>query len=179
MDLDLISLGRGVLESEASCVSFLQSFSIVPQTKTCVCGSEMRMIDVKHRSGNEKCSLAFSLVPDRRATALIPITQDNVALSSTIVTDEWSAYNGLTSAGYSHLTVNRTKNYKDPVSGYHTQGIERAWQDAKAWLNRAKYPTHLIQSHLDLLSWKKRHKNSDDGLLAEFLRDVRKYYVEE
>lgn len=120
----------------------------------------------------------FILVDDRRRSTLIPIIEDHVEVGSTIVTDEWAAYNGLEKAGFLHYTVNHSQNYVDPITGYHTQGVERAWKDAKSWLRRAKYPTHLIQSHLDFLSWKKKHQNSQGSLLDAFLLEVRKYYVE-
>ena len=124
------------------------------------------------------CNVRFIVIPDRRSVTILPIIQSIVEPGSVIVTDEWAAYGCLTEAGYEHHTVNHTENYVDPVSGYHTQGIERAWVDAKAWLKRSRYPSHLIQSHLDELSWRKMHDSNPDGVLFAFFVDVAKYYTE-
>ena len=56
------------------------------------------------------------------------------------------------------------KDYVDPVTGAHTQAIERSWLDAKtAILKRMRGVGHqLFQSHLDYFCWKVMRKNSND-----------------
>ena len=49
---------------------------------------------------------------DRRdAATMIPIIQQNVEPGSTVITDGWSAYQGLRSAGYTHYVVEHKKAF--------------------------------------------------------------------
>ena len=73
------------------------------------------------------------------------------------------------------MTVNHSENYVDPHTGYHTQGIERAWVEGKAWLKRVRRPNHQMQSHLDEISYRKLRKEVQHSLLSEFLIDIGKH----
>ena len=74
-------------------------------------------------------------VPRRDAETLIPIVEQKVAPGSQIKTDSWRPYNKLDHLGrvspYGHESVNHSENYVDPVTGAHTQNIERLWRDFK------------------------------------------------
>lgn len=74
-------------------------------------------------------------VPRRDAPTLIPIIQEKVAPGSQINTDSWRSYGKLDHLGkvspYAHETVNHSENYVDPITGAHTQNIERLWRDFK------------------------------------------------
>lgn len=121
----------------------------------------------------------FFVVKDRKAETLTSIILGVVQPGSVIVTDEWKGYAHLTRAGFQHYTVNHSKNFVDPTTGYHTQNIERHWVDSKAWLKRARRPSHLMQSHLDEVSYRKLRRDAKYSLLTEFLIDVGKYYRED
>ena len=41
------------------------------------------------------------------------------------------------------------------MNGTHTQGIERAWIDAKALYKRSRGNRKLLQGHLDEAAWRK------------------------
>ena len=71
----------------------------------------------------------FFVVEDRKGSTLMELITENVEEGSHIVTDEWRGYSRSTERGYTHHTVNHSRNYVDPESGYHTQNVERAWQD--------------------------------------------------
>lgn len=58
----------------------------------------------------------FVVVPDRRATTLVPIIQRYVAPGSTITTDGWRSYRSL-GGTYIHRVVNHSLNFVDPVTG--------------------------------------------------------------
>ncbi|KAK7926238.1 hypothetical protein WMY93_008548 [Mugilogobius chulae] len=52
--------------------------------------------------------------------------------------DEWRAYRVLPELGYNHFTVNHSQWYVDPVTGTHTQHIERAWRKIKEQISKTK-----------------------------------------
>ena len=118
----------------------------------------------------------FIVISNRSATTLIPIIKRYVAKESVIITDEWGAYNALSANGFTHFTVCHKDNYVDPDTGYHTQGIERAWVDAKYWIKRSRYPSHHLQAHLDEVAWRKMNSTHSGGLLEAFFEDVARYY---
>ena len=69
----------------------------------------------------------------RSAAVLLPLIQRNVLPGSIVHTDQWAAYNQLTFAatGYTHLTVNHSVNFVDPLSGCHTNTQEGLWHHVK------------------------------------------------
>ena len=73
-------------------------------------------------------------VPNRRAETLMPIIVDSISPGTTIISDQWRAYNNIRNLNnnYVHLTVNHSLNFVDPVTGAHTQKKERNWNGAKA-----------------------------------------------
>ena len=52
---------------------------------------------------------------------------------SIIHTDGWKAYNNIPtlSGGYTHMVVNHSKNFVNPLTGAHTQNVERMWREVK------------------------------------------------
>lgn len=50
-----------------------------------------------------------------------------VAEGSIIVTDCWAGYRNLESLGMTHMTVNHSTNFVDPITGANTQLIECTW----------------------------------------------------
>ena len=46
-------------------------------------------------------------------------------------TDQWPSYNGLTAAGYTHLTVNHDIQFVNPLTGVHTNTQEGLWHNVK------------------------------------------------
>ena len=93
--------------------------------------------------------------------------------------DEWPAYNNLNAIGYHHLIVNHQQHYMDPVTGAHTQAIQRLWLHAKTMILKKKkmrgVGSELFQSHLDHFCLKMMRKDSDD-LFVSFLNDLISVY---
>lgn len=114
----------------------------------------------------------FYVVGDRSGDTLLPLVQENVVQDSTVVSDEWAGYNRLADKGYIHETVNHSKNYVNPETGFHTQAIERVWKEAKFWLQRARHAGPYLQNHLDEVSWRCLRRNHPNGLFGAFLEDV-------
>ena len=97
---------------------------------------------------------------------------------SIIWTDSFTSYNCLSDNGFIHESVNHRENYVDPVTGAHTQGVERAWLDSKAWYRASRGNRTLLQSHLDESAWRQlRSPERDAGsLFTAFLRDIGKCF---
>lgn len=73
----------------------------------------------------------FIAVNYRKAATLLPLIQDHVVQGSLIWTDQWDSYSRLEDLSYVHSTVNHRANFVDPLTGAHTQGVERARKDEK------------------------------------------------
>ena len=92
-------------------------------------------------------------VPNRNAATLIPLIQKYIAPNTTIHSDCWKAYRGISALpeNYTHLTVNHSKNFVDPVTGSHTQNIERMWRELKRvrrryeGINRRDIDEHIAE----------------------------------
>ena len=68
---------------------------------------------------------SFMVEVDKRdAAMLLPIIQRYIRPGSVVYSDEWRAYSQLQHNGYDHRAVNRSRNFIDPATGAHTQGIE-------------------------------------------------------
>lgn len=101
-------------------------------------------------------------VPDRTAETLKAAMLSHVLPGTTVISDCWKAYFNLAEWGYKHQTVNHSKNFVDPVTGAHTQTIERQWKNAKDQ-NRRRNGTHrhTLDSHLSEYLWRSSLKGKD------------------
>lgn len=74
------------------------------------------------------------VVSDTKGSTLKPIIASNVELGSTIHTDEYRPYNGLSAMGYEHKRCNHgTKQYA--VDNSHVNTLEGFWSRLKASIN--------------------------------------------
>jgi len=120
----------------------------------------------------------YFYVERRDKDTLLPIIKRECEGGSVIHSDEWPSYRCLTSEGFIHETVNHQENYVDPLTGAHTQGVERSWLDAKISILKKKrgVPIHMLQSHLDQYCWKMWRKSQPDLFIA-FLEDMRATFI--
>jgi transposase-like protein len=114
-------------------------------------------------------------VPNRAAATLVPIIETYIKPGTTIMSDEWKAYDKLGEVGYNHLTVNHSLNFVDPLSGAHTQRVENMWKNAKM-RNKKHCGTaqSMIDSYLCEFMWRQRHKNVD--MFKCILRDINLFW---
>jgi transposase-like protein len=125
--------------------------------------------------GNGKCCF-FVVVDDRSKDSLIPLIQSRILPGSKIYSDCWSSYACLSSLGYEHYTVNHSENFKDPVTGAHTNSIEGTWQKIKHGVTFPRFGVkkeHLA-SYLAEYHW--RCMFGDEELWNAFLRCMKKVY---
>ena len=102
------------------------------------------------------------IVDQRDAATLLPIIQRHTKPGTEIWSDEWAAYNNATSLPNisSHSTVNHSLNFRDPVTGVHTNNIKSYWNRVKTKLKRMRgCHRHQLPSYLDEFMWFERHGN--------------------
>ena len=75
--------------------------------------------------GTLRCFLERIFGPRSREN-LLTILQKWILPGSVIVSDTWMAYIDL-DKHFEHYTVNHSRNFVDPITGQHTQGIESVW----------------------------------------------------
>jgi transposase-like protein len=80
---------------------------------------------VERCSNSTRCCLIP--VASRDQDTLLPIISKFVAPRTVILSDCWKGYNGLEELGYTHMTVNHSKHFADPITGVNTNTIESLW----------------------------------------------------
>lgn len=113
-------------------------------------------------------------VPDRTAATLMPIITANILPGTTVISDQWRAYNAIgTLPGLNHLTVNHSVNFVDPTTGANTQKIERSWKAAKE-RNKRHNGTHrhMLDSYMCEYMWRNRIKVRQQNAFDTILQDI-------
>lgn len=121
----------------------------------------------------------MEVVQRRNAATLLPIIQQHVAPGSIIHSDQWAAYNSVSSLPNvsSHGTVNHTLHFVDPTTGVHTQNVESYWSRVKVKLKRMKgCAAHQLTSYLDEFMWKERHGTTRRQAFTNIMRDIATQY---
>ncbi|XP_028303963.1 uncharacterized protein LOC114464090 [Gouania willdenowi] len=80
----------------------------------------------------------LKIVHHRSARHLLPLIKKHVHRGSSIISDGWRSYRRLQDEGYNHLTVNHQDFFVDPVTGAHTQNLERFWGICKSTIWRQR-----------------------------------------
>lgn len=83
---------------------------------------------------------------------MILLIQNFVKKGRTVATDDWAGYSRLGEYGFDHQTVFRKSNFVNRDIGFHTQAIERAWQEGRAICKRARLLGPNLHPHLDEVS---------------------------
>ncbi len=75
-----------------------------------------------------------AIVPDAKASTLLPIIREKVTPDSIVYTDSFRAYNALDVSGFHHLRINHSKLFADKRN--HINGIENFWNQAKRHMRK-------------------------------------------
>ena len=142
-----------------------------PQSELWVFG----MVDVSHSP-----ALGYmQIVPKRDAATLLPIIQQHVAPGTIIHSDQWSAYNRVSTLPNvaSHRTVNHSIEFVNSVTGVHTENIESYWNRTKIKLKRMRGCTELeLSGYLDEFMWRERHGRTTREAFNNIIRDISTHY---
>ena len=88
-------------------------------------------------------------VANRKESTLIPIIKKWIKPGTIIHSDCWKAYSKLSALGYTHVTVNHSKEFVNKESAACTNSIESDWRHAK--LQMPSYGPH-IGDHMGYLA---------------------------
>ena len=106
----------------------------------------------------------------RNKETLEGLVQKYVEPGTTIYTDLWRGYNGLSTLGYSHGTVNHSTNFVDPVTGVHTQQIESHWRALKRRMSRGGIKQKNFPEHFAEFVYFKRKADVFMSLVSEMTK---------
>lgn len=124
------------------------------------------------RSLKQKTPVVGLLTDDRVYTIVVQNTNGRtlktiiyglVERGSTIVTDEWPAYNGLSNEYVHEVVTHHTKRYVNE-RGFHTNGIEGFWSHLKRGIKGIYHvvkPKHL-QMYCDEFAYRYNTRKMDD-----------------
>ena len=111
-------------------------------------------------SGEQRGGKFFAVVvPDRTGPTLCAILKKYVRRGTLIVSDGWKGYcqvKNLPGFTYSHEMVNHSENFKDPVTGLHTNTMEAKWGALKRKIPARNFATEDgLQEYLHMEMWLK------------------------
>ena len=133
------------------------------------------IVDTQHTP-----SLGYMEIVDRRnAATLLPIIQSHTRPGSIIRTDEWAAYNRISSIPgvAAHETVNHSLHFVDPATLVHTQNVESYWNRVKTKLKRMKGVTReQLPSYLDEFMWRERKAKTHGVALTAIMNAIADVY---
>ena len=116
-------------------------------------------------------------VPDRTASTILAVIREYILPGTIIYSDQWAAYNGiagLEGMNYTHHTVCHDRNFVDPETGVHTNGIEGLWSRAKSKIKTMHGTTrdpileyiaeYMFSSQIKNQSNARNYSRSDSGI---------------
>ncbi|MNS94650.1 ISXO2-like transposase domain protein [compost metagenome] len=112
------------------------------------------------------------VVPDTKAKSIQPIITEKVKKNTTVMTDEWQAYNGL-EARYNRFFVDHGRGQYADEGGVTTNRIENFWSCFKRTLNGAynnRVSSKHLQRYADESSFRfNTRENKQDQTMSLFL----------
>jgi mannosyltransferase OCH1-like enzyme len=113
------------------------------------------------------------MVSDRKAKTLLDIIQKCIHPGSIIISDCWSAYKSIPKKlKMDHMTVDHSKNFKDPDSGAHTNHIEGTWHGLKEKIPNNERIPEKIDNYIFEFMWKRQNQNNLWEALLECLANT-------
>ena len=109
-------------------------------------------------------------VKDRKQKTLIPIIQKWIHTGSIIHSDCWKSYNQLSKLGYTHVTVNHSKEFVNEENAACSNSIESDWRHAKVLMPRYGVHRGMHSGYLAEFMW--RRKYMDDDKFLQIIADI-------
>ena len=74
------------------------------------------------------------VIPDAKASTLMPIIREKVIPDSIVCSDCWRGYNALDVSAFKHYRINHSKLFADKHN--HINGIDNFWNQAKRHMRK-------------------------------------------
>ena len=116
------------------------------------------------REKYDKSKVFMIPVENRKQTTLLPIIKKWIKAGSIIHSDCWKAYNCLERNGYTHVTVNHSKEFLNKENYACTNGIESDWRHAKVSIPRYGVKQGLHSFYLGEFMWRRKMQDKDKFL---------------
>jgi len=103
------------------------------------------------------------IIPNAKATTLMPIMQERIMPDSVVYTDCLSSYNVLDISCFKHYRINHSELFADRKN--HINGIENFWNQAKRHLRKFNgVPTDHFHLYLKECEWRFNNPKPDQQL---------------
>jgi hypothetical protein len=90
------------------------------------------------------------------------------SLTAVFHTDMWKAYDGIEETlGLAHFNVNHSVEFKNSITGVHTNTINGYWNGIKLCLSARNRTKDAIGPHLHAHIWRRKNKGSEWSALLE------------
>ena len=109
------------------------------------------------------------IIPNAKATTLMPIMQERITPDSVVYTDCLSSYNVLDVSCFKHYRINHSELFADRKN--HINGIENFWNQAKRHMRKFNgVPTDHFHLYLKECEW--RFNNPKPNRQLEVLKQL-------
>ena len=103
------------------------------------------------------------IIPDAKATTLMPIMQERITPDSVVYTDALSSYNVLDVSCFKHCRITHSELFADRKN--HINGIENFWNQAKRHLRKFNgIPKDRFYLYLKECEWRFNNPKPDEQL---------------
>lgn len=109
------------------------------------------------------------IVPDRKATTIVPALLARIRPGSTVVTDMHLAYRNLERLGYAHIRINHSVAFHD-FNGTTNNEIEAFWATVKRYLNSYRQVSrHNLWTYLAEIEFHYNRRRSRNSVFDELV----------
>lgn len=107
-------------------------------------------------------------VGERNKETLLKVIKENILPGTTIISDGLKAYDSLKDEGFTHLSVDQTQNFVDPITGAHTQNIKRCWREVRGNVPKFGRKEGHLEGYLCEFLWKNSLPDHTDRIHSFF-----------
>ena len=113
------------------------------------------------------------MILGRTSRTLLESIKKNIYPGSIIISDCWAAYESIgTKLKMDHVTVDHSKNFKDAITGAHTNHAEAMWYALKRKIPNNERNPDKIDNYIFEFMWRRQNKNNVWEAFLKCLVDV-------
>ncbi len=123
-----------------------------------------------------KGSVKAKIIPDVKASTLVPFVKETVEPHSIVHTDEWRSYRNIKDHGYEHRRSNHTQKLW-VIGDSHTNSIEGFWSLFKGGLRgvyKGRATRKYLQNYINEYAFRYNRRFDQTPMFLSFLGQVRK-----